>query len=123
MVRNVTKYQPTASKHQKDKIGTSESGMHNKINSVFLVLFKNLFYLFIVGGGCMPWYDYGFWRAACHRSVLSTMRISVIKVKSSAWRYKPLPAEPSDKPCEFLSGTHLYLRFLKHYLISPHAYY
>lgn len=34
LVRNVTKYQPRASQHQKDKVGTSESGMHNKINCV-----------------------------------------------------------------------------------------
>lgn len=57
LVRNVTKSQPTASKHQKDKIGTNEK--HNKVNYVFLVLFKTAFHVFTVGGGHLPWYDYG----------------------------------------------------------------
>lgn len=48
LVRNIIKYQATASQHKKDKIGTTESGVHKKTNDVFLALFKNLLYLLIV---------------------------------------------------------------------------
>lgn len=50
LVRNVTTYQPPASQHQKDKVGTNEFGMHNKINRV-PTSFQRLIYLFIVERG------------------------------------------------------------------------
>lgn len=50
LVRNVTTYQPPASQHQKDKVGTNEFRMHNKINRV-PTSFQRLIYLFIVEGG------------------------------------------------------------------------
>lgn len=76
-------------------------------------------YLSVDGGRYMPWYAYGGWRAAGQRSGLFPPGgPSGIKLKSSGLMTRTSASWTIWQSLQILTGTHLYLRFLKHYL--PH---